>query len=83
MSNPFSGKDVREAMDIAYDILMGFANTCPRRPSLPHEREEYGDIIWLTVAGQSKFDDEFERLKAMWLEAGLPEAKFRSPLTEG
>lgn len=78
--NPFAGKALYEALDVAHETLLDVAAKCPGRPSLPHEREEYGDVRWLTIAGQEKYDEQRELLSQAWVQAGLPEDKFPDPL---
>jgi len=82
VNNPFLGLSVEDARRTCYDLLFEAADGLPTRPSLPHEREEFGGARMYTdraVSIMQRIEDDAKRALAA---AGHDvEATFRSPST--
>lgn len=80
--NPFIGKDVNTAEELADELLDALVKTCQRRPALPMEREE-GYSFFLTPKGSTKYEAGRDLLKKQWEEAGIDADFPWGPITDG
>lgn len=61
--------ELGDVVDVVHDHMLDFMRTCQTRPALPHEREDRGNVRFLTAKGVVKYDAHLGEVATAFADA--------------